>query len=50
MEPKEVNGVRRYALDSRGAQYRPVVGSCEVDNESLGSIKSGKVLDRLNDS
>jgi len=40
--------VGRCGLDSSGLGYRPVVDSCEDDNEPLGSIKGRKFPDSAN--
>jgi hypothetical protein len=37
--------VGRCGLDSSGSGEGPVAGSCEYDNEPLGSIKDRKLLD-----
>jgi hypothetical protein len=34
----------RYGLDSFGIGYRPMVGSCEHDNEPLSSRKCWELL------
>jgi hypothetical protein len=39
----------RCGLDSTGAGYGPVAGSCEYGNEPSGSIKGGEFLDWLSD-
>jgi hypothetical protein len=40
-------GYERSGLDTFGSEYRPVAGSCEHDNEPLGSIKGREFLEWL---
>jgi hypothetical protein len=36
-----------YSLDSTGAGWGPVAGSCQYSNEPSGSIKAGEFLNQL---